>query len=80
MVRGGSLLILRFVGQRSRSQLLKIDQKFDKNEILEVSNLCSTFRSCDLDLCPTILNINRFPPLTTRHVCTKFHLDQTIHS
>jgi hypothetical protein len=29
MVRGGSLLILRFVGQRSRSQLLKIDKKFD---------------------------------------------------
>ena len=27
MVRGGSLL--RFVGQRSRSQLLKIEQKFD---------------------------------------------------
>ena len=29
MVRGGSLLIMRFVGQRSRSQLLKIEQKFD---------------------------------------------------
>ena len=29
MVRGGSLLMLRFVGQRSRSQLLKIEQKFD---------------------------------------------------
>jgi hypothetical protein len=29
MVRGGSLLILRFVGQRSRSQLLKIEQKLD---------------------------------------------------
>jgi hypothetical protein len=29
MVRGGSLLILRFVGQRSRSQLLKIEQTFD---------------------------------------------------
>jgi hypothetical protein len=29
MVRGGSLLILGFVGQRSRSQLLKIEQKFD---------------------------------------------------
>jgi hypothetical protein len=28
-VRGGSLLILRFVGQRSRSQLLKIEQKLD---------------------------------------------------
>jgi hypothetical protein len=28
MVRGGSLLILRFVGQRSRSQLQKIEQKF----------------------------------------------------
>jgi hypothetical protein len=27
--REGSLLILRFVGQRSRSQLLKIEQKFD---------------------------------------------------
>jgi hypothetical protein len=41
MVRGGSLL--RFVGQRSRSQLLKIEQKFDtffvsaylKNEMLD---------------------------------------------
>jgi hypothetical protein len=29
MVRGGCLLILRFVDQRSRSQLLKIEQKFD---------------------------------------------------
>ena len=29
MVRGGSLLILRFVGQRSRSQLQKIEQKCD---------------------------------------------------
>ena len=29
MVRGGILLILRIVGQRSRSQLLKIKQKFD---------------------------------------------------
>ena len=29
MKRGGSLQILRFVGQRSRSQLLKIEQKFD---------------------------------------------------
>jgi hypothetical protein len=29
MVRGGSLLILRFVGQRSRSQLLNIEQKLD---------------------------------------------------
>jgi hypothetical protein len=29
MVRGGSLLMLRFVDQRSRSQLLKIEQKFD---------------------------------------------------
>jgi hypothetical protein len=30
MVRGGSLLIMRFVVHRSRSQLLKIEQKFDK--------------------------------------------------
>jgi hypothetical protein len=29
MVGGGILLILRFVGQRSRSQLLKIEQNFD---------------------------------------------------
>jgi hypothetical protein len=29
MVRGGSLLKLRFVGNRSRSQLLKIEQHFD---------------------------------------------------
>ena len=29
MVRGGSLLILRIAGQRSRSQLLKIEQRFD---------------------------------------------------
>jgi hypothetical protein len=29
MVRGRSLLILRFVGQRSSSQVLKIDQKLD---------------------------------------------------
>jgi hypothetical protein len=29
MVKGGSLLILRFVGQRSRSQLLKIEKQID---------------------------------------------------
>ena len=29
VVRGESLLILRIVGQRSRSQLLKIEQKYD---------------------------------------------------
>jgi hypothetical protein len=29
-VGGGSLLILRIVGQKSRSQLLKIEQQFDK--------------------------------------------------
>jgi len=30
MVKGGSLLIMRrFVGQRSRSQLLKIEKKID---------------------------------------------------
>ena len=29
MVRGGTLLIFRFVGQKSRSQLLKIEQKID---------------------------------------------------
>ena len=37
MVRGGSLMILRFVGQRSRSQLLKIEHKFDKNEMLDLN-------------------------------------------
>jgi hypothetical protein len=59
MVRGGSLLIMRFVRQRSRSQLLKIEKKI-------VSNYCSLFRSYDLDLCPTNLNIKRLPPLTIR--------------
>ena len=29
MVRGGRLLIMRFVGQRSRSQRLQIEQIFD---------------------------------------------------
>jgi hypothetical protein len=28
------------------------------------------FKNCDLDLCPTNLNIDRLPPLTIRHVCT----------
>jgi hypothetical protein len=37
MVRGGSLLILRFVGQMSRSQLLKIEQKIDKIEMLDLN-------------------------------------------
>jgi hypothetical protein len=69
---------MRFVEQRSRSQLLKIEQKFDtffvsaryiKNEMSDLN-----------DLCPTILNINRLPPLTTWHVCTKFHLDPTFRS
>jgi hypothetical protein len=40
MVRGGSLLILRFVGQRSRSQLLKIEQKCDS--FLFPHNISST--------------------------------------
>ena len=46
-------------------------------ETKKVSNICSIFRSCDLDLCPTNLNIIRLPPLIIRHVCTKFHLDLT---
>jgi hypothetical protein len=49
-------------------------------ETKKVWNVCFIFRSCDIDLCPTILNINRLPPLTTWHVYTKFHLDQTFHS
>jgi hypothetical protein len=128
MVSGGSLLNMRFVGQRSRSQLLKWEQKIDlffvsaqylkykklsthmhhaernkshelevcgskvksfrsdisflryRAEAKKVSNCCSIFRRCDLDLCPTNLNINRLPPLTIRHVCTKFHLDPTFRS
>jgi hypothetical protein len=43
----------------------------------KVSIFCSIFRSCDLDLCPTNLIINRLPLLTIRHMCTKFHLDPT---
>jgi hypothetical protein len=34
----------------------------------------------DLDLCPTNFNINRLPPFTIRHVCTKFYLDLTFRS
>ena len=49
-------------------------------ETKKVSNFCSIFRSCDLDLCPTNLNINSLPPLTIRHVCTKFYLDLTFRS
>ena len=49
-------------------------------ETKQVSNFCSIFRSCDLDLCSTNLIINRLPPLTTWHVCTKFHLDPTFRS
>jgi hypothetical protein len=46
MVKGGSLSILKFAGQRSRSQLLKIEQKLDtcfvsayylKNEMLDLN-------------------------------------------
>jgi hypothetical protein len=40
-------------------------------ETKKVSNFCSIFRSCDLDLCSTILNINRLPPLTTNCMETK---------
>jgi hypothetical protein len=88
-------LILRFVGERSRSQLLKIEKKmilFCSAQYLNYKKLSthmphaernksheqkkylfflSIFRSCDLDLCPTNLNINRLPPLTIRHVCIK---------
>ena len=35
---------------------------------------------CDLDFWPTNLNINRLPPVTTWHVCTKIHLDSTFRS
>ena len=51
MVRGGSLLIMRFVGQRSKSQLLKIEQKLDtffistrylKNEMLDLNETWHT--------------------------------------
>ena len=49
-------------------------------ETKKESNFFSIFRSCDLDLCPTNLNINRFPPLTIRHVCAKFYLDPTFRS
>jgi hypothetical protein len=45
-----------------------------------VLNFCSIFRSCDLDLCPTNLIINRLPPLTIRHMSAKFHLDPTFCS
>jgi hypothetical protein len=37
----------------------------------KVSNFCSIFISCDLDLCPTNLIINRLPLLIIRHMCTK---------
>jgi hypothetical protein len=46
MVRGGNIFILRFAEQRSRSQLLKIEQKLDtcfvsarylKNEISDLN-------------------------------------------
>jgi hypothetical protein len=47
---------------------------------LNRTNICSIFRCCDLDLCPTNLNIDRLPPFTIRHVCTKFHLDLTFRS
>ena len=49
-------------------------------EMKIVLNFCSIFRSCDLDLCPTNLIINRLPPLTIRHMCAKFHLDPTFCS
>jgi hypothetical protein len=55
MVRGGSLLILRFVGQRYvyqvsfRSYILFLRYRA---ETKKASNFCSIYRSCDLDLCP----------------------------
>jgi hypothetical protein len=79
-----TLLIMRFVGQSSRSQLLKIEQKFDtffvsarylRNEILDLNETWYTH-----ELCPTNLIINRLPPLTIRHMCTKFHSDPTFCS
>ena len=60
MVRGGSLLILRFVGQRSRSQLLKIEQKFDtffvSAQYLKYKKL-STHMSHELEVCGSKVNI-----------------------
>jgi hypothetical protein len=49
-------------------------------EAKKVSNVCSILRSCDLDLCPRNLTINRLPPLSVRYMCTKFHLDPTFCS
>ena len=52
MVTEGSLSILRFVGQRSRSQLLKIEHKLDtcfvsarylKNEMLDLNESWYTY-------------------------------------
>ena len=43
MVRGVSLLVMRFVGQRSRSQLLKIEQKFARYLKNEMSDLNETW-------------------------------------
>jgi hypothetical protein len=55
-----------------------VSARYLKNEMS--ANLCSIFRSCDLDLCPTNFNIDRLPTLTIRHVCTKFYLDLTFRS
>ena len=51
-----------------------------REETKKVSNFCSIFRSCDLDLCPIHLIITRLPLLTIRHMCTKCHLDPTFCS
>jgi hypothetical protein len=59
---------MRFVEQRSRSQLNKIEQKLD-----------TCFVSARY-LKNKMSDVKRIPPLTTWHVCTKFHLDQTFHS
>jgi hypothetical protein len=68
MVRGGSLLAyVCQVSFRSDISFLRY-----RAETKQVSNFCSIFRSCDLDLCPTSLNINRLPPLAIINIEQKF--------
>jgi hypothetical protein len=69
-------------------QLPKLSIQTIEKYILKISNVPKVRKpsckhvdgQCDLDLWPTNLNINRLPPLTIRHVCTKIHLDPTFRS
>jgi hypothetical protein len=66
MVRGGSLLILRFLGQMSRSQLLKIEEK------LETCFVSARYLKNEMNLGTHMPGGERRKPIDIEDLRTKF--------